>query len=182
MVHDASCGPACFATRGGNTLALFVLPARVSSYGLGGLDSWIPAFLYSSSVSFPFSRLFPSSPSLSLPLLSPLLCCFLFPSLSVFFLCSPCCWSFSLFSSFSFLPPFLSILLPPTFSSPPPSIFPLHLSFSLFSPLFFFPLLPLFFSVPFILFPLFPTPSSRAFVLSTLRGNLEACPRHPKKC
>lgn len=141
MMRDASCGPACITTRGGNTLALFVLPARVSSYGLGGLDSWIPAFLYSSSVSFPLSRLFPSSPSLSLPLLSPLLCCFLFPSLSVFFLCSPCCWSFSLFSSFSFLPPFLSILLPPTFSSPSPSIFPLHLSsssflFPLFSSLF----------------------------------------------
>lgn len=160
MMRDASCGPACITTRGGNTLALFVLPARVSSYGLGGLDSWIPAFLYSSSVSFPLSRLFPSSPSLSLPFshrCSVVFCFlrFLFSSSALPVAgpspCSP------LFFLFSFLPPFLSILLPPTFSSPPPSIFPLHLSFSLFSPLFFFPLLPLFFFfVPFILFSLFP--------------------------
>lgn len=159
MMRDASCGPACITTRGGNTLALFVLPARVSSYGLGGLDSWIPAFLYSSSVSFPLSRLFPSSPSLSLPLLSPLLCCFLFPSLSVFFLCSPCCWSFSLFSSFlslSFLLSFQSSSLLPFHPLLLPSflfIFPFPSFLLSFSSLSFLSSSP-FLSSSFLFFPL----------------------------
>lgn len=135
MMRDASCGPACITTRGGNTLALFVLPARVSSYGLGG-GGWILGFLHSCI----------PPPSLSpFPVFFPLPRLFLFPfshRCSVVF-----CFLRFLFSS-SALPVAgpspcspLFFLFPSSFPfNPPPSYLFIPSSFHLSSSSFLFPL------------------------------------------